>query len=139
MGWVAGGTVASAGILTSSTRGRAREASTVSQVAAAALRCLGGEIFARLAPRNDEERQEAIDKGYDLSKILTTRDLVGGEDIFFAATGVTDGGLLKGVRFGTGRISTWSLSMRARSGTIRFIQTQHDPDRSTLVARGVAV
>ena len=49
----------------------------------------------------------------------------------------TDGGLLKGVRFHTGRISTWSLSMRARSGTIRFIQTQHDPDRSTLVARGV--
>ncbi len=106
-------------------------------IAAAALRCLGGEIFARLAPRNDEERQQAIDQGYDLNRILTTRDLVGGEDIFFAATGVTDGGLLKGVRFGTGRISTWSLSMRARSGTIRFIQTQHDPDRSTLVARGV--
>ncbi|HZM66066.1 MAG TPA: fructose-bisphosphatase class II, partial [Nakamurella sp.] len=73
---------------------------------------------------------------YDLDRILTTRDLVGGEDIFFAATGVTDGGLLKGVRFGTGRISTWSLSMRARSGTIRYIQTQHDPERSTLVAQG---
>src|SRR5664280_3148172 len=59
-------------------------------IAAAALRCLGGEIFARLAPRNAEERQQAIDQGYDLNRILTTRDLVGGEDIFFAATGVTD-------------------------------------------------
>jgi len=102
-------------------------------IAAAALRCLGGEIFARLAPRNDEERSEAINLGYDLDRILTTRDLVGGEDIFFAATGVTDGALLKGVRFGTGRIRTSSLSMRARSGTIRFIETYHDPDRSTLV------
>src|SRR5664280_1127428 len=59
-------------------------------IAAAALRCLGGEIFARLAPRNAEERQQAIDQGYDLNRILTTRALVGGEDIFFAATGVTD-------------------------------------------------
>jgi fructose-1,6-bisphosphatase II len=102
-------------------------------IAAAALRCLGGSIFARLAPRNDEERQAAIDQGYDLDRILTTTDLCGGEDIFFAATGVTDGALLKGVRYGTGRISTTSLSMRARSGTIRFIQTFHDPERSSLV------
>jgi fructose-1,6-bisphosphatase II len=102
-------------------------------IAAAALRCLGGEIFARLAPRNDVERRAALDSGYDLDRILTTRDLVGGDDIFFAATGVTDGGLLRGVRFNRRRISTASLSMRARSGTIRFIQTHHDPDRSTLV------
>lgn len=105
-------------------------------IAAAALRCLGGEIFARLAPRNDEERRAALDQGYDLDRVLTSRDLVGGEDIFFAATGVTDGALLKGVRFGRHRISTASLSMRARSGTIRFIQTFHDPERSTLVAHG---
>jgi fructose-1,6-bisphosphatase II len=102
-------------------------------IAAAALRCLGGSIFARLAPRNEEERRAAVDQGYDLTRILTTTDLCGGEDIFFAATGVTDGALLQGVRFGTGRISTSSLSMRARSGTIRFIQTFHDPVRSTLV------
>ena len=102
-------------------------------IAAAALRCLGGEIFARLAPRNDQERQEAIDLGYDLDRILTTRDLCGGEDIFFAATGVTDGALLEGVRFSSRRISTTSLSMRARSGTFRFIETLHDPERSTLV------
>jgi len=104
-------------------------------IAAAALRCMGGSIFARLAPRNDEERRAAVDQGYDLDRILTTTDLCGGEDIFFAATGVTDGALLKGVRFGTGRISTTSLSMRARSGTIRFIQTFHDPERSSLVPR----
>ncbi len=102
-------------------------------IAAAALRCLGGSIFARLAPRNDGERTAAVEQGYDLDRILTTTDLCGGDDIFFAATGVTDGALLKGVRFGTGRISTTSLSMRARSGTIRFIQTFHDPERSTLV------
>ena len=102
-------------------------------IAAAALRCLGGSIFARLAPRNEQERKAAIDLGYDLDRILTTTDLCGGEDIFFAATGVTDGALLKGVRFGTNRISTTSLSMRARSGTIRFIQTFHDPERSGLI------
>jgi fructose-1,6-bisphosphatase II len=102
-------------------------------IAAAALRCLGGSIFARLAPRNDQERSEAINLGYDLDKILTTNDLCGGEDIFFAATGVTDGALLRGVRFNPRRITTHSLSMRARSGTLRFIETYHDPDRSTLV------
>src|SRR6478672_3508365 len=102
-------------------------------IAAAALRCMGGSIFARLAPRDDEERRAAVDQGYDLDRILTTTALCGGEDIFFAATGVTDGALLKGVRFGTGRISTTSLSMRARSGTIRFIRTFHDPERSGLV------
>ena len=102
-------------------------------IAAAALRCLGGEIFARLAPRNEQERSEAINLGYDLERVLTTRDLCGGDDIFFAATGVTDGGLLKGVRFSARRISTYSLSMRARSGTLRFIQTYHDPERSSLV------
>ncbi len=102
-------------------------------IAAAALRCLGGEIFGRLHPRNDEERAAAIEQGYDLDRILTTAELCGGDDVFFAATGVTDGTLLKGVRYGSERISTTSLSMRARSGTIRFIQTFHDPERSSLV------
>jgi fructose-1,6-bisphosphatase II len=102
-------------------------------IAAAALRCLGGAIFGRLHPRNDEERAAAVEQGYDLDRILTTTELCGGDDVFFAATGVTDGTLLKGVRYGSGRISTTSLSMRARSGTIRFIQTFHDPERSSLV------
>lgn len=102
-------------------------------IAAAALRCLGGAIFGRLHPRNEQEREAAVEQGYDLSRILTTTELCGGDDIFFAATGVTDGALLKGVRYGSERISTTSLSMRARSGTIRFIQTFHDPERSTLV------
>jgi fructose-1,6-bisphosphatase II len=102
-------------------------------IAAAALRCLGGEIFAKLAPRDDSERDAALELGYDLDKILTTKDLVGGNDVFFAATGVTDGALLRGVRFGTGRVTTYSLSMRARSGTIRRIETYHDPERSSLV------
>jgi fructose-1,6-bisphosphatase II len=86
-----------------------------------------------LHPRNDEERAAAVEQGYDLDRILTTTELCGGDDVFFAATGVTDGTLLKGVRYGSGRISTTSLSMRARSGTIRFIQTFHDPERSSLV------
>ena len=102
-------------------------------IAAAALRCLGGEIFARLAPRDDGERDAALELGYDLDKILTTKDLVGGNDVFFAATGVTDGALLQGVRFGTGRVTTYSLSMRARSGTIRRIETYHDPNAARLV------
>lgn len=105
-------------------------------IAAAALRCLGGEIFAQLHPRDEDERKQALDQGYDLDRILTTRELCGGEDVFFAATGVTDGALLKGVRFGSQHISTSSLSMRARSRTVRFITTVHDPEHSTLVRPG---
>jgi fructose-1,6-bisphosphatase II len=105
-------------------------------ITAAALRCLGGEIFARLAPRNDEERSDALNLGYDLDAVLTTRQLVGGDDVFFAATGVTDGALLKGVRFTRGRISTDSLSMRARSRTVRSVRSLHHPDHSTLIGAG---
>ena len=105
-------------------------------IAAAALRCMGGEIFARLAPGTDEETAAALELGYDLNAILTTRDLVAGTDVFFAATGVTDGALLKGVRFSRGRISTDSLSMRARSHTIRFVHTLHHPEHSTLLGAG---
>jgi fructose-1,6-bisphosphatase II len=101
-------------------------------IAAAALRCLGGEILGRLAPRDDAERQAAAEAGYDLDRTLTTRDLVGGDDVFFAATGVTDGALLTGVRFDTGRVDTTSLSMRSRSGTVRLVHTRHDPLRSSL-------
>ncbi len=105
-----------------------------SVIAAAAIRCLGGEIFARLAPRNDDELRATLDLGHDLNAILKTADLVGGTDVFFAATGVTEGALLQGVRFGPTRIVTSSLSMRSRSGTIRYVQTHHDPERSSLAS-----
>ena len=98
-------------------------------VAAAALKCMGGEIQGRLWPRNDQERQQAIDQGYDLSQILTTDDLVKGDNCFFAATGITDGELLKGVRYEPGLVHTQSLVMRSRSGTVRLIDAQHRLDK----------
>ena len=100
-------------------------------VAAAALKAMGGEILGRLSPRNDAERDEAIKAGYDLSKILTTNDLVRGNDVFFAATGVTDGELLRGVRYDSYGARSHSLVMRSRSGTIRYIDTHHRHDRLT--------
>ena len=94
-------------------------------IAACALKALGGAIQGRLWPRNDDERRAALDAGYDLDRVLTTEDLVWGEDVFFAATGVSDGELLKGVRYwGTGA-STQSLVMRSKSGTIRKIDATH--------------
>jgi fructose-1,6-bisphosphatase II len=102
-------------------------------LAACALRCLGGEMLGRLIARDDTERRAALDRGYDLDRILTTLDLVTGNDVFFAATGITDGALLKGVRFETHSVITHSISMRSRSGTIRLIEGRHDPDRSGLI------
>jgi fructose-1,6-bisphosphatase II len=94
-------------------------------IAAAALKCLGGAIYGRLYPRNDEERREAIDAGYDLEKVLTTDDLVSGDDCFFSATGISDGDLLKGVRYWGNGASTQSMVMRSKSGTIRTIDATH--------------
>jgi fructose-1,6-bisphosphatase II len=102
-------------------------------IAACAMKCMDGAILGRLYPRNDEERQAAIDQGYDLERILTTDDLVSGENVFFAATGVTDGELLRGVRYTSKRIYTQSLSMRSRSGAIRVIEGRHHAGRSNLV------
>ena len=102
-------------------------------LAACALRCLGGAMFGRLIARNDAERAAILDAGFDLDRILTTTELVSGDNVFFAATGVTDGSLLRGVRFESHRIVTHSLSMRSRSGTIRYIEGRHDPERSFLV------
>jgi len=99
--------------------------------AAAALKAMGGEIIGRLHPRNDEERKAAIAAGYDLSRILTTNDLVRGDDVFFAATGVTDGELLRGIRYDAYGARSHSLVMRSRSGTIRYIDTHHRADRLT--------
>jgi len=96
-------------------------------ITAAAIKCIGGEMKGRLWPRNDEERRAAIDAGYDLSKVLTCDDLVSGGDVFFSATGVTDGDVLQGVRYqGQRGATTESLSMRSRSGTVRRVSAQHD-------------
>jgi fructose-1,6-bisphosphatase II len=102
-------------------------------IAACALRCSGGELFGRLAPRDDDERARALDFGHDLDRVLTTGDLVSGDDVFFAATGVTDGALLRGVRFQEDVVVTHSLSMRSRSGAVRLVETVHDRSRSNLI------
>jgi fructose-1,6-bisphosphatase II len=94
-------------------------------IAAAALKCLGGVILGKLWPRNDEERQKALDAGHDLDRVLDTNDLVQGDNVFFVATGVTDGELLDGVRYRAGGASTHSLVMRSKSGTIRSIHSDH--------------
>ena len=94
-------------------------------IAACALKCLGGTIQGMLAPRDDAERGRAIDAGHDLGRVLTTDELVASDDAFFAATGITDGELMAGVRYRAGRASTHSLVMRARSGTIRTILSDH--------------
>jgi fructose-1,6-bisphosphatase II len=102
-------------------------------IAACALKCLDGAIVGRLYARDDAERRAAEEAGYDLARILTTDDLVAGEDVFFAATGVTDGELLKGVRYTPRRVLTQSLSMRSRSGAVRVIDGRHHSGRSNLI------
>lgn len=102
--------------------------------AAAALKCMGGEIQGLLAPRDEAERQTAIDSGYDLSAVLTTDDLVKGNNCFFAATGVTDGELLRGVRYEHGGARTQSLVMRSKSGTVRMIDARHRIDKLSMFA-----
>jgi fructose-1,6-bisphosphatase II len=94
-------------------------------IAACAMKCLGGVIQAILHPRDEAEREKALANGMDLDKVLTTNDLVSGENVFFAATGITDGELLKGIRFTDRYIQSNSLVMRSRSKTIRFISSEH--------------
>jgi len=94
-------------------------------IAASALKCLGGAIQGRLWPRNETERNVAQKAGYDLDRVLTTDDLVGGDDVFFAASGITDGDFLQGVRYWGEGASTESLVMRAKSGTIRTVKSSH--------------
>ena len=96
-------------------------------ISAAAIKCIGGQLLGRLWPRNDDERQAATTAGYDLGRILTADDLVSGDDVFFSATGVTDGDVLQGVRYqGDRGATTESLVMRSRSGTVRRISARHD-------------
>jgi fructose-1,6-bisphosphatase II len=94
-------------------------------ITAAALKCLGGAIQGRLFPRNDDERGRLADAGYDDERVLTTDDLVSGSDVFFAATGITDGSLLRGVRYTEDGATTHSIVMRARSGTVRYVEAEH--------------
>lgn len=94
-------------------------------IAACAMKCLDGTIQGRLWPTDDAERQRAIDAGHDLDRVLTTNDLVSADDCFFVATGITDGELMQGVRYGSRSAKTHSLVMRGRSGTIRSIESSH--------------
>ena len=104
-------------------------------LAACALRCLGGEMFGQLVARDDAEKTAILDAGYDLEPAPDHQRPGLRDNVFFAATGVTDGSLLRGVRFEPHRIITHSLSMRSPSGTVRFIEGRHDPERSGLILR----
>lgn len=98
-------------------------------ISAAALKCMGGELQGRLWPRNDAERDAAIAAGYDLSAVLSTDDLVSSNNCFFAATGITDGELLRGVRYSSRGAHTQSLVMRSKSGTVRLVDAIHRLDK----------
>ena len=98
-------------------------------ITACAMKCLGGEIQGRLWPTSDEERRRAADAGLDLGAVLTTADLVKGDNVFFVATGITDGDLLKGVRYNARGATTNSIVMRGRSGTIRDLLSEHVSQR----------
>jgi fructose-1,6-bisphosphatase II len=94
-------------------------------IAACALKCMGGAMQARLWPKDDEERAKAIDAGHDLGRVLETNDLVRGDNVFFCATGVTDGDLLRGVHYRAGGCTTQSIVMRSKSGTVRMMDGFH--------------
>ena len=95
-------------------------------LSAAAIKCLGGSIIGRLWPRDDDERRAALDAGYDIDEVLDADRLIAGDDVFFAATGVTDGDLLQGVRYADEYATTESLVMRSKSGTVRTVGAHHD-------------
>jgi fructose-1,6-bisphosphatase II len=103
-------------------------------IAAAAIKCLGGALQARLWPRNDDERQKLVDEGIDPDRVLSTNDLVRGEDVFVAATGVTGGALLQGVRYTHDGAVTDSIVMRSRSGTIRRVEAEHRFEKLTALS-----
>jgi len=105
-------------------------------LSAAAIKCLGGQLLGKLWPRDDDERRAAIDAGYDLDETLDVDRLVSGDDVFFAATGVTDGELLQGVRYSGGKATTESLVMRSRSGTVRTVTARHDQAKLREVTGG---
>ncbi|MEV6016914.1 MULTISPECIES: class II fructose-bisphosphatase [unclassified Streptomyces] len=94
-------------------------------ISACAVKCLGGTIQGKLWPKDEEERRRAVDAGHDLDRVLTTNDLVSGENVFFVATGITDGELLRGVRYRSETATTESIVMRSKSGTVRQIRSEH--------------
>ncbi|MEV5004726.1 class II fructose-bisphosphatase [Streptomyces sp. NPDC055692] len=94
-------------------------------ISACAVKCLGGTIQGKLWPKDEEERQRALDAGHDLDRVLTTDDLVSGENVFFVATGITDGELMRGVRYRAETATTDSIVMRSKSGTVRRIDSEH--------------
>jgi fructose-1,6-bisphosphatase II len=98
-------------------------------IAAAALKCMGGELQGRLWARNDDERKAAEEQGYKLDAVLHTNDLVKGDNCFFAATGITDGNLLRGVHYDSRGATTSSLVMRSKSGTVRRVDARHRLDK----------
>ena len=104
-------------------------------ISAAAVKCLGGQLLGRLWPRDETERTAALEAGYDLDRVLDRDDLVAGQDVFFSATGVTDGDVLRGVRYpSAGGATTESLVTRSRSGTIRRIRATHDRAKLRAIA-----
>jgi fructose-1,6-bisphosphatase II len=105
-------------------------------IAAAALKCVGGGVQGKLWPRNDEERQSLLDAGVDLERVLTTDDLVSGDDVFVAATGVTSGVFLRGVRVTGPGVETESIVMRSRSGTVRRIAAYHPSEKVRQLMKG---
>ena len=98
-------------------------------IAACAMVCMGGAIQGKLWPRDADERRKALDAGHDLDRVLTTADLVRGDNIFFCATGITDGELLDGVRYRPEGQVTNSIVMRGKSGTIRELRSEHRADK----------
>jgi fructose-1,6-bisphosphatase II len=105
-------------------------------ISAAAVKCLGGAIQGKLWPRTDAERDALVAAGYELDRVLTTDDLVTGNDVFVAATGVTDGALLRGVRYTKAGAVTDSIVMRSRSGTVRRVEAQHAFEKLSEIAGG---
>jgi fructose-1,6-bisphosphatase II len=95
-------------------------------ISAAAIKCMGGQMLGRLWPRDESERSAALEAGYDLDEVLDVHRLVAGDDVFFAATGVTDGDVLDGVHYTATGATTESLVMRSRSGTVRRVSARHD-------------
>jgi fructose-1,6-bisphosphatase II len=98
-------------------------------IAACAMKCLGGVIQGRLWPLDEAERHKALEAGHDLTRVLTTDDLVTGENAFVAITGITDGELVRGVRYRAGGAITSSLVMRSKSGTVRRVDSEHRLDK----------
>ena len=108
-------------------------------ISACALKSLGGALLGRLHPRDEPERRAALDAGYDVDKVLTIDDLVRSDRVYFAATGITDGELLRGVRFSGEGATTHSLSMRSRSGTVRTIEAEHQFRKFNAISQYAAV